>query len=239
MKKIRIIADSTCDLDPSLYEEGELAFLPLTVTIDDNNYLDGEEISVDEVYDAMRKGIVPKTSQIPYARVYDCVRASFEKDMDVIYIAFSSALSGCYDVARMAKADLHDDYPDGRFEVIDSKGGSGATGLIVLQALMMARTDAGFETIVRETQFLADHIEHVFSVDDIRWLAAGGRIPKIVGYIGSKVDVHPMLQVESGRMSLYKMIFGKKKTIQAVADEICKRAGAFESQLFRSRMRMI
>jgi DegV family protein with EDD domain len=231
MANFRIIADSTCDLDPALILGDELEILPLTITIGEKNYLDGEEIGVSEVYDVMRAGTVPKTSQIPYGRTYDLIRSLFERGLDAVYIAFSSEMSGCYSVGEIVAQELSESFPDRKIAVIDSKGGSGATGLIVLQALKMVRAGLPFETVVSEVRFMADHVEHVFSVDDMEWLAKGGRIPKAVGFVGSKIDIHPILHVIKGRMAVLRMVLGKKKAIQAVADEIIRRASQFGSQL--------
>ena len=231
MSSIRIIADSTIDLDPSLFREFRLTKLPLTIIIGEKSYLDGEEIQVADVYNVMRKGIVPKTSQIPYERVYDLFKTCFESGEDFIYIAFSSEMSGCYSLAHVVADELSANYPGRKFAVLDSKGGSGATGLVVLQALRMVRDGLPFETVKSEIQFMAEHVEHVFSVDDLAWLAKGGRIPKVVGYVGSKLNFHPLLDIVNGRITFRQMIRGKKKAIQSVATEIIRRAEKFPEQL--------
>ncbi len=231
MNRFKIITDSTCDLDPSLVQGSGLEILPLTITIDDKSYVDGEELTVFDVYEVMRKGTAPKTSQIPYHRVYNLFKSCFENGEDFIYIAFSSNMSSCYTLAHMIGEELGRLYPERKFAVIDSRGGSSATGLIVLQALRMARDGLPFETVKADIQFMAEHVEHVFSVDDLMWLAKGGRIPKIVGYVGSKLNIHPILDVENGSMVVKKMIRGRKKAIQTVANEIIKRAEEFPTQL--------
>lgn len=228
---IQIIADSTCDLDPAMIQGMRLVTLPLSITIGDQSYLDGETIHLSEVYDMMRQGIVPKTAQIPYERTYNVFRSCLEKGDDVIYISFSSNMSGCFSLARMVAEELHTEFPDRNIAVLDSKGGSGATGLIVLQALKMVDCGWTFETVKSEIQFMADHIEHIFSVDDIDWLAKGGRIPKIVGSLGNILGIRPILFVEKGSLAVQRMIRGKKKAIQMVADKVIATAARFPSQL--------
>ncbi len=233
MSNIRIIADSTCDLDPSLVQSTGFVLerMPLTISVAEKNYLDGEEITIAEIYELMRNDILPKTAQIPYYRVESLFRSILENGDDLIYIAFSSKLSGCYDLATLVANELCAQYPKRHVAIIDSKGGSGATGLIVLQALRMARDGLPFETIESEIRFMADNIEHVFSVDNLQWLAKGGRIPHIVGYVGSKLHLHPILNFESGCIVLKKMVQGKKKAIRTVAEEIIRRSAAFPNQL--------
>lgn len=228
---IQIIADSTCDLDPQLIKGMDLPILPLSITIGDQNYLDGETIHIDEIYAEMRRGVVPKTAQIPFERTYQLFRQCLENGKDVIYVSFSSTLSGCFALARMVADELQPDFPNRNIAVLDSKGGSGATGIIVLQALKMAMAGLNFATVKGEIQQMADHIEHVFSVDDLEWLAKGGRIPKLVGALGSKLGIRPILEVDKGNMVVKKMIRGKKKAIQAIADKIIMKAENFPSQL--------
>ncbi|MEA5038939.1 MAG: DegV family protein [Clostridiaceae bacterium] len=231
MSNIRIVADSTCDIDPELIRNLNLEILPLAVTIDGRSYLDGEEIGIAEVYGYMRRGVVPKTSQIPYDRAHDLFQSLLDAGSDVIYISFSSELSGCYAMGSMIAEELAKQYPDRKIAVLDSRGGSGATGLIVLQALNLADTGLPFEEVLSELRFMIEHVEHVFSVGDLEWLAKGGRIPRAVGYIGSKLGFHPLLDVEGGRMVVIRMIRGKLNALQTVADEVIRRAGKFPAQL--------
>ena len=233
MSDIRIVADSTCDLDPALIQATgqELEILPLTISVAEKNYLDGEEISVAQIYDWMRKDILPKTAQIPYYRIESLFKSILENGDDIFYISFSSVLSGCFDLACLVANELRSQYPDRHIGIIDSKGGSSATGLIVLEALRMARDGLPFDTIESEIKFMAENIEHVFSVDDLKWLSKGGRIPGIIGYVGSKLRLHPILYVENGRMMIKRMVQGRKKAIGAVAEEIVERAKGFPNQL--------
>jgi DegV family protein with EDD domain len=231
MSNIRIVTDSTCDIEPSLLNGYRLDILPLVISIEEQSYLDGEEIRIEEVYEYMRKGVVPKTSQIPYERTYPLFRSILERGEDFLYISFSSELSGCFSLGSMVAEELRAEFPGRNIAVVDSKAGAGATGLIVLQALKMAAAGLPFDTVKAETEFLADHIEHVFSVGDLEWLAKGGRIPKVVGYVGSKLGFHPILEVEKGRMVVRRMVRGKSNAIQAVANDIIQRAQKFPAQL--------
>ena len=228
---IQIIADSACDIAPQSIQSLDLAILPLSITIGSQHYLDGETIQIDEIYDLMRRGVVPQTAQIPYERTYQLFKSCLEEGRDVIYISFSSMMSGCFALAQIIARELLSEFPEGRIAVLDSKGGSGATGLLVLQALKMAEAGYSFENIRSEIQFMAEHIEHVFSIDELNWLAKGGRIPKIVGTLGSKLGIRPLLEVEKGTIVVKRMIRGRKNAMQAIADRIIQQAANFPSQL--------
>ena len=228
---VQIVTDSTSDIEQELLRGMDLKVLPLVITVEDREYLDGETIHVSQIYDIMRRGIFPTTAQIPYDRAESLFRSCLESGKDIIYIAFSSAMSGCYSVGKMVAEELRPQFPERKIAILDSKGGSGATGLIVLQALKMAASGWAFEEISDEIQFMADRVEHIFSVDDIEWLAKGGRISKLVGSIGSKLGLRPILEVKKGSIAFQKMIRGKKNAIQEVADKVITRAANFPSQL--------
>ena len=169
-------------------------------------FIQGEKVRFHSSNDATAHNIgMPKTSQIPYERIYREFRSCLDNGQDFIYIAFSSEMSGCCALANLISEELLAEYPGRRGAVIDSRGGSSATGLIVLQALQLAETELPFETICTEIRFMTEHVEHVFSVDDLLWLVKGGRIPKFIGQVGSRLSIHPILDVENGRIILRRM----------------------------------
>lgn len=227
----QIIADSTCDLDPTLLGKMKLPILPLCITLNDQTYLDGVEISVDTLYEQMRLGVFPKTSQIPYDSISTVFERCARAGQDFIYIAFSSEMSGCCSLASTIASDLSQAFPDVRMAVVDSRGGSSATGLIVLQALRLAAQDLPFDDLLIQIDFMASHVEHVFSVSDLEWMAKGGRISKPLGYVGSKLHLRPWLDVEQGRMVVKGIVRGERKAIAQVVEEVVKRAAAFPDQL--------
>ena len=110
MAKIRIIADSTCDIEPRFLQEQHLDMLPLVITIEDKSYLDRVEIQVEQVYECMRQGIVPKTSQIPYERTLELLTSGLEKwgGCDLHFLL--QCMSGCYSVGSMIAQDLRKSY---------------------------------------------------------------------------------------------------------------------------------
>ena len=226
-----IIADSTCDLNTDLWKDFELKHLPLSIMLQEDTYLDGIDINVDKVYEAMRKGIVPKTSQIPYEYIRETFEEYAKAGIDFIYIAFSKEMSSCFSLATVMVKELQERYPKVHMAVVDSKGGSSATGLIVLQALYLAKQGMEFSDLMKDIQYMVEHVEHVFSVSDLEWMAKGGRISKPLGYIGSKLKLRPWLDVEEGKMVVKGMVRGRNKAIHEVAKELVKRAERFPEQL--------
>jgi len=228
---IRIITDSTCDINPDLISENEFDILPLKIIINDHQYTDTIDIKINEIYQAMRNGIIPKTAQITYESVYSTFKKHCENGLDIIYIAFSKEMSGCYTFASLIAQNLKETYPERKIEVIDSKCGSGALGLMVLQALKMVKAGLDFEVIVEQIHFMADHVELIFTLTNLNWIAKGGRLSRTAGYAGTLLNIKPILEVEDGKIITNRAVRGRNHSISEVVSEIVKRSKAFPNQL--------
>lgn len=216
---LKLLIDSTCDLPDELIEKYDLKILPLRVSIEDNEYLDKETIQVEEVYSAMRKGVVPKTSQPNPKDIYDAFNEFCLKGQDFIYLSFSSALSGTCQLAESILEELKEKYPKRNMKVIDTKSGSTAIGLIVLYILkLLEKGEQSFDFVVKKVQDLINSIEHVFTITDLNWLIKGGRIGKAQGAIGSILNIKPILQVNNGIMEVVKKVRGRKKALSTLVD---------------------
>lgn len=229
---IKIMVDSTCDLPDEFIKKYDIKILPLRVSLEDEEYLDKESIQVDEVYSAMRKGIIPKTSQPSPKDIYDIFNEYCTNGLDFIYLSFSSVMSGTYQLAYSMLQEFKEKYPAVKMEIIDSKGGSTATGLIALHAARLCKENGqDFESIIGKIQELVNHVEHVFTISDLDWIIKGGRISRAKGIIGNMLDIKPILDVKDGAMEVIKTVRGRKKALQTVVDILEERAGKSTDQI--------
>lgn len=229
---IKIMVDSTCDLPDELIERYDIKILPLRVSLEDKDYLDKKTIQVEEVYSAMRKGILPKTSQPNPKDMYDIFNEYCINGNDFIYLSFSSVLSSTYQLAQSILREFKNRYPMINMKVIDSKGGSTATGLIALKAAKLCeKIGQDFDSIVMQIEAFVNHIEHVFTITDLNWLIKGGRISKAQGIIGNVLDIKPILHVNNGTMEVIKKVRGKKKALNTVVDILEERTKKFSNQI--------
>ncbi len=228
---IKIIADSAADLPPDFIKEYNLDVLPLIVTMGDQEFKDGEDIKPLEIFNGMRDGKVYKTAQIPIIDFHDLFTKYAEEKQSCIYIAFSSELSGTYQAAVMAKKQVLEEYPEADIEVIDTKCASLGAGLVVYKAVLLAREGKDKDEIINKVNFLARHMEHIFTVDDLEYLYRGGRVSKTAAFVGGILNIKPLLDVEEGKLIPLEKKKGRKKVLNRIIEIMEERGVNLENQL--------
>lgn len=227
---IRFIVDSTCDTTRYIKDNFDFDVIPLSITIDDKSYLDEVEIDSETVYDRMRNGKVPKTSQISYESLTKVLDKCIANQWDFIYLTFSSKLSGTYNFAYKIFEIYREKHPERKMEIIDSRGGAGGAGLIAFQVLKMININLPFETIVNQINFMIDHTVYYFTISDLEWLSKGGRVSKPIGYVGNVLNIKPYLTVDDGKMIVTKMVRGRKKALKTIVNDVLSGASNFKNQ---------
>ncbi|MEH7304737.1 DegV family protein [Neobacillus drentensis] len=229
--QVRILADSACDLPKGFYEEHQVTLLPLKVEINGKEYEDVKTIDSNTVYEAIRSGIVPKTSQVSPLLFEEVFTEMAEKDEDGIYIAFSSELSGTYSTAVMILDQVKEKYPNFNLTIVDTKCASLGFGLIVKEAAALALKNVGKEEILEDVLFRSQHMEHLFTVEDLDYLAKGGRVSKASAFLGGLLNIKPILNVEDGKLVPIEKIRGKKKVMRRIIDIMKARGADMEKQV--------
>src|SRR4051794_2507957 len=229
--QVKILADSACDLPKSYYEENNVILFPLKVQLNDQAYEDVKNIDPKKVYDAIRSGIVPKTSQVSPLLFEQVFTEMAENNEDGIYIAFSSELSGTYSTAVMILDQVKEKYPNFQLAVIDTKCASLGTGLIVMEAARLANNNATKEEILEDVRFRYEHMEHIFTVEDLDYLAKGGRVSKASAFLGGLLNIKPILNMEDGKLVPIEKIRGKKKVLRRLLELIKERGSDIQGQV--------
>ncbi|GEN51622.1 DegV family protein [Alkalibacterium pelagium] len=228
---IRILIDSGIDQNKYMKKTYDYDFLPLSVIINEKDYLDQVELSLEDVHGYMKEGILPKTSQVSPKTVIDTLDACRERGEDVIYITIYSQFSGTYQVAQTTVEAYLEKYPDMNIAVIDSKGGSGGGALLALQAMEMAKKNEDFETIVSQTIENTEHIKYHFTLSNLKWLVKGGRLPKAAGYAGDALNIKPYLSVNETGIYLKKLVRGQDRIYKRMIKDVKKGIDGFTDQL--------
>ena len=228
---LKIIVDSTCDINNLITDNYDVEIIPLNIIIDEKPYLDGIDIDINAVYKNMRAGKVPKTSQVSFESVTKAFDKCILNNDDFIYLAFSSKMSGTYNFAKMILDDYKEKYPNRKMEIADSKGGGAGASLILIQALRMIEQNLPFEAILKQVQFMSEHMIYYFTLSDLEWLAKGGRISKPLGYVGNVLNIKPYLTVVDGKIIVSKVIRGSKRVFDAIIRDVQSGTSKFKKQI--------
>ena len=144
-RKVKIIADSTCDLSPEQIAENNISIIPLCIVLEDKSYFDLEEITPDEIYQwADENKKTPKTAAISIEHAVKLIQTFRKENEDIIFIGISEGMSTTCNVMRLASQMME----EGRVFVIDSMNLSTGIGLQVLKAAQMAREGRTAEELV-------------------------------------------------------------------------------------------
>ncbi|MFC6114964.1 DegV family protein [Sporosarcina thermotolerans] len=227
---MRIFADSGSDLPKSFFDENDVTLIPLSVLIDDKEYDDVIEIDSKEVFDAIRNGKHPKTSQASPESLLSFWKELAESDEEGLYIAFSSELSGTYNTAVMMRDQVKEGNPNFNLVIIDSRCASLGHGLLVKEAVRLRDSGDDVRTIERKIRSMAAHMEHLFTVEDLDYLAKGGRVSKASAFIGGLLNIKPLLHVENGKLVPIEKHRGRKKVFRRILDLMEERGSELSEQ---------
>ena len=210
MGKIRITADSTCDLSESLLQKYEISILPLNIVLDMKSYSDGEEISPDEIYawsEKMHK--TPKTAAVAYDRALEMASAFQKNGDEMIFFGISESMSTTCNVMRMVKEELN---YTGMY-IIDSQNLSTGIGLQVLRAAELAGQGLAAQEIVTQIEQERGRVRASFVVERLDYLAMGGRCSSVVALFGGKLKLKPRIEVTGGKMEAGKKYRGNQDKV--------------------------
>lgn len=227
---MRLFADSASDLPKDFFKKEDVVLFPLRVHIGDQDYEDIRGIQSIKVFDAIRSGNQPKTSQVSPEEMLKAFEKLAIADEEGFYIAFSSELSGTYSTAVMLADQVREDYPNLKLTILDSKAASLGYGLLVKEAVKLRSDGHSIETILNKVRFMADHLESLFTVEDLDYMAKGGRISKGSAFVGGLLNIKPLLHVEEGKLVPIEKLRGRKKIIKRMIELMKERGSQFDQQ---------
>ena len=217
-----IITDANTDLTPQMVEELEIAVMSMQFSILGKDYLlypDNREMDIKEFYDLLRKGNMAATAQLNPNDIIQAFTPYLEEGKDLIYIAFSSGLSGTYASARMAKDELCRLFPKRKIIIVDSLAASMGEGLLVWHAVRQKRAGLDIEQLEQWVLDNRNHLCHWFTVDDLHHLKRGGRVSSATAVIGSALGIKPVLHVDDqGHLIPVKKVRGRRQSLDALVD---------------------
>lgn len=222
MTEYIIATASTSDLPRTWLDEHGVPFIPYSYVIG------GEPVSDDcreesrmAVYRGMREGDVLKTSAISEYAYAEFFRNLLESGKDVVFCDMSCKMSASYANSLAAAERLRAEYPDRRLCVMDTRCISGGLGTLVYEMVRRKESGAGFDDVVDWGERNKLKIAHRFTVDDLSYLKAGGRVSNASALVGSVLNIKPVLYVpDDGTLNVAKKVRGRKTSLKAICGAI-------------------
>ncbi|MGQ7469829.1 DegV family protein [Streptococcus suis] len=212
-----IVTDSTSDLPISWVQENDVTVLGLTINLDGVTYetVGENRLTSADLLEKMETGGLPTTSQVNVGQFEEIFEAAAKEGKEVLYLAFSAALSGTYQSAVIARDMVLDAYPDAVITIVDTKAATIGEGYLVMQAVearAAGKTLAETKAIVED---LVPRLRTYLLVDDLNHLVRGGRLSKAAALIGGLVNIKPLLALNAeGKLEAIAKIRGRKKGIK-------------------------
>lgn len=228
----RIMTDSSCDLPEELVREYELRVLPLRVTLGEETYFN-EPGAVDShtFYEKLRAGVPAKTSAVNTQAFLDAMKEELDAGRDVLYIGFSSGLSGTYSAGEMAAQSLRPQYPDRKILTVDSLCASLGQGLLVHLCVQKKREGLPIGQVAQFAEDTKLHIGHWFTVTDLHHLHRGGRVSATVAILGTALQIKPVMHMDDeGHLIPVSKARGRKASLQALVQQMAETAVEPEEQ---------
>ncbi len=224
----QIVTDSSCNLSEALIDEFGLEILPLTFMVDGKqrqSYLKGQVTDLKQFYTMMREGKVITTSLPNLADSEELFTQILEAGNDVLYLGFSSGLSGTYEGMATLATGLRERFPERTFECIDTFAASLGEGLLIYHACKLKQEGKSLQEVAEWVRSNRLKLAHWFTVDDLMFLYRGGRVSRTAAFAGQLLKIKPVLHVDDeGHLIPMEKARGRKKSIQALVDHMEKTA---------------
>lgn len=224
MRDYVIVTDGTADLTQEMIEELGIISIPMNFEVEGKAYVhypDARELSSHEFYEKLRQGGKSVTSLINTDTFLKVFEPLVKEGKDILYIAFSSALSGTYNSSLIAKEELEEKYGQAKILCFDSKCASVGEGLCVYTAAELKGEGCSIDELFNWLHENILHLCHWFTVDDLFHLKRGGRVSALSAGIGTALNIKPVLHVDDeGRLIPMEKVRGRKKSIQALFEHM-------------------
>lgn len=210
---ISLVVDSTTDLPPDFYEKNKVKMVPLTTRFEDKVYRDWYDLRPSEFYKLLREAsTISKTSQPTPQEFIDAYKELKEQGAEaIISLHISSKLSGTVNSAEVAR-----DQVDIPVHIVDSKFIGGGIALILLKLIELRDRGASLEEMLTTAQDMISKIRCLGYLETLKYLEMGGRIGKAQSFLGTMLNLKPILCIEDGIVAPFRRERGTKKALKSM-----------------------
>ncbi len=224
MRNYVIVTESTADLPAGMIDELGIKVIPMGFGFENESYLnypDHRELDIKKFYSRVKNGERSTTTLINVKTFEEYFEPILQAGEDILYVGFSSGLSGTFNSSMIAAEGLREKYTDAKIECIDTLAASMGEGLLVYHAAMKKREGMDIDDV---KNWLLDnrlHMCHWVTVDDLNHLKRGGRINAMTATLGTALNVKPIIHVDDeGHLIPVGNVRGRKKSIQTLFEHM-------------------
>lgn len=228
-----ILTDTSANLESSLLKSRSITLVPFSFQSSgkEKTCLNTAAFRAKAYYEAMRKGVRVTTSQIPPQRYVDAMRPLLERGLDVLYVGMSSGVSASFNSAQMAAAQLRPQYPNRRICLVDTLGASLGEGLLVLEAARCRDEGLDVSAAAARLDEMRLRMCQVFTVDDLKYLRATGRLSNAKAALATVLHIKPLLKGDTrGKIVSFARARGRARSIAELAAQYDKYVVDAENQ---------
>ena len=220
----QIFTDATSDLPAKFAEQLQVTVLPMGFTMEGKEYFyipGRSDMPIETFFEKMRAGVAVTTAQVNTFTFIEAFEPVLKAGKDVLYIGFSSKLSGTVQSAFTAAEELRPKYPERKVVVIDSLCASLGEGLLVYYAAR--KSDLSLDELAKWVEENKLRLVHWFTVDDLVYLKRGGRISGATAAIATILNIKPVMHVDNeGYLVAVEKVQGRKKSLRALFERMEK-----------------
>lgn len=221
MADIKIIVDSGSDIPQEIADKYDIGIISFLSLFGEEQYVQRVDITNEEFFDKLESfDGFPTTSQTPYGDMYDFFSRQCSENKSVIYFALSSAASGQYQTANLVKNEILEENPDADFHIVDTQTFSLYIARTAVHAAQMAQDGKNAQEIITECENYIKTWRAYLLVDTLKYLEKGGRLSKAAAFVGTMLDIKPILTIEHGLVESMDKLRGKKKLLDKLIEKI-------------------
>ena len=207
-KPVMITADSTCDLSQDLLDRYNIKTIPLTITLGEDTFKDGEGFTPLDMYARYRKdGTLPKTSAVGVQEFIDFFTQFTEQGYAVVHLDISAELSNSYNAACMAASEI------GGVQVVDTRMLSTGVGLLAIEGAECRDQGMSARDIAQHLRQLTEKVQTSFVLDTLEFMWKGGRCSGVAALGANLLHLKPGLEMKDGKLGVYKKYRGNIRSV--------------------------
>lgn len=216
-KKVKITADSTCDMTPELCEQYDVTIVPLSILLGSQSHEDGIDITRDDIYAYYeRTGTTAKTAAVTPNTYFSLFKAYTQDGYDIVHLGFSAKLSSSFQNARIAAGEFDSVYP------VDTKSLCTGMALLVIKACKLRDAGLPAKEIAQRIAALRENVHTTFLLNTLEYLSKGGRCSAVTAFGANILGIKPSIEMVDGALEVGKKYRGKIETVylQYIRDQL-------------------